>query len=755
MKKIQRVLSFFLAVILLYSTVFTGNVFAETSSEDKILTRSSIEMGFDTEFFIPATVGNSIGRAYLHTPYEDGTLTSGEELDLSLYSLNKSRAAGDVVQIIKGDTFSYNGWVTSEYSVLNGSNTYRGVCAEPSKSSPSGYYTVSVLNDDVIKALLYAFENETMRKNVYGDASYNGQFCNMHITVGYRYSGDLQGTNDEAIAGAKNTIRFFEEQFIPTYASELSEYTVYVALNDKQDIVWLEKNPSAKIKLVKSSSDPSITEGNACYSLEGAEYTIYSEKECVNSVGLLVTDANGESNTVSLKNGTYYIKETKAPKGFLKDEEVHEVTLTSENSEIPRVLSVEDKSTMDPISVLLKKVNADTNLNGNQINLSLENAEFTIKYYDVENSMIDPAETGKTPVRTWVFKTDEDGFSTLDTSYLVSGDELYLTSSGIPSLPIGTITIQETKAPEGYHINDEIFVIPINGESEGVTSYNYPEIPERALKLNLKKVQAGTEIPIKGVTFEHTKPDGTKETLETDENGELSFVGLGFGRHTVVEVDSADYVLNTNVIDFTVEEGNKITINSEAVETDTVGNISLTVDEGGDLEAIVENKPEPYSLRVLKVSDEGSKLSGAEFTLYADEKLTEVISVMETDEEGLLTIDGMIAGKTYYLRETKAPEGYRLPENNMVYSINIKSIPAEDVFTFTVNGEAFGKEDTDESRGIYYTNEDGEDTVNIRVVNSAGALLPETGSGMTVLMITVGVLLMVSVLFVSRLKKNN
>ncbi|MDQ9827091.1 prealbumin-like fold domain-containing protein, partial [Acinetobacter sp. 163] len=71
---------------------------------------------------------------------------------------------------------------------------------------------------------------------------------------------------------------------------------------------------------------------------------------------------------------------------------------------------------------------------------------------------------GATPERTWVLKTDEDGFTALDKSLLVSGDEFYYASNGDPTIPVGTVTMQETKAPEGYLLNNEIFVVKVKPE---------------------------------------------------------------------------------------------------------------------------------------------------------------------------------------------------------------------------------------------------------------------------------------------------
>lgn len=82
--------------------------------------------------------------------------------------------------------------------------------------------------------------------------------------------------------------------------------------------------------------------------------------------------------------------------------------------------------------------------------LKLEGAEFTVKYYKGDYAEdVDPATQGATPERTWVLKTDEDGFTYLQDNYKVSGDEFYYNSTNLPTIPIGTVTLRETKAPEG------------------------------------------------------------------------------------------------------------------------------------------------------------------------------------------------------------------------------------------------------------------------------------------------------------------
>ena len=107
---------------------------------------------------------------------------------------------------------------------------------------------------------------------------------------------------------------------------------------------------------------------------------------------------------------------------------------------------------MDPVGVLLGKVDKETNLNKPEGSLPLKGALFKVKFYAGVQMDSDPAASGKTVTKKWVFRTDADGFAYYDSQYLVSGDELYTGPTGSKQLPLGTITIKETQAPEGYLI---------------------------------------------------------------------------------------------------------------------------------------------------------------------------------------------------------------------------------------------------------------------------------------------------------------
>lgn len=276
------------------------------------------------------------------------------------------------------------------------------------------------------------------------------------------------------------------------------------------------------VAIIKSSADAAVTSGNGCYSLQGAVYKMYrSTTDAMNNsnaVATFITDANGYAVVNDIPLGTYVIKETQPPKGYALNGNMYPATVTSSHTPTAplRINSVE-RPQMDPVNVLLTKLNS----NGQ----GLAGAEYTFKYYR-EQSDTDLASKGKTPERTWVMKTDDNGYIWLDNGYKISGDNFYYTLSGIVSLPLGTLTIQETKAPEGYVLDSTVYVrqITSQGTGEAVTTYNAPTVTEETIRgdLAFTKVDAATDEPIAGVKFEITDAKGESHIVWTDDKGYYS-----------------------------------------------------------------------------------------------------------------------------------------------------------------------------------------------------------------------------------------
>ena len=513
-----------------------------------------------------------------------------------------------------------------------------------------------------------------------------------------------------------------------------------------------------KLCIKKTSANPAITDNNPCYSLQGAEYGVYKTeadaKANKNKVKTLTTEESGWSNTVELDEGTYYLKETKNPKCYALNSEVKSVSVKANNTtQYGTNNELKDYPQSDPVSVVLGKVDKETNKNKPQGSASLANAEFTVKYYKGLYDE-DPATKGQNPERSWVLKTDEDGSCDLSDSYKISGDKFYYDSNNIIVLPVGTITIQETKAPVGYFINNEVFVRKItpNGVSESVSTYNQPEILEKVIKFNIKKVQVGTTTPVSGAVFLHTKPDGTTEELTTNSSGEITITGLETGIHKIKESKAPDgYQLNPNEVVFNVASGTgKITFTSGTNSLVTHG-----TKDSGDGYATFSDKVNPFNLKITKTNEHGKVLKGAEFRLYSDADCKNVVDTQTSDDKGLLTFKNLDVEKTYYFEETKAPQGYRIPvdENGKAYvhSVYVKATPQTNTFEFTVDGIKYDTSKTTGNVRLEGTKKDR--VVAVDITNKTTQLLPETGSNGTIILVALGLGVLGLAYVASRRKK--
>lgn len=513
-----------------------------------------------------------------------------------------------------------------------------------------------------------------------------------------------------------------------------------------------------KLSIMKKSANPEITDNNPCYELKGAEYGVYKTEADAKSdkskVTSLKTKDTGLSNTVELEAGTYYLKEVTAPKGYALSSEINKVTITAgKETQFGTNNELMDYPQADPVGILLGKIDKETNKNKPQGSASLEGAEFTIKYYKGLYDE-DPAKLGQTPARSWVLKTDNDGLTYLDSDYKVSGDDFYM-SGNIATIPVGTITIQETKSPTGYFVNNEVFVrkIEANGTDQHVSTYNQPKVLEKVIKFNIKKVQVGTTTPVSGAVFLHTKPDGTTESLTTDEKGEITITGLETGVHKIKESKAPDgYQLNTNEVVFEVEAGTgKIKFTSDSNSLVTQG-----FEDSGDGYATFADMVNPFDLKITKTNEHGKVLKGAEFTLYSDKDCTKVVDTQVSDENGVLSFKDLKVETTYYFKETKAPKGYRIPVdengNAYVHSVYVKSVPQNNTFDFTVDNAMYNTSNTTGTVHLEGTKKDR--VVAVSITNKTTQLLPETGSNGTIILLGLGCAIIAFALYRSSKEKH-
>ena len=270
------------------------------------------------------------------------------------------------------------------------------------------------------------------------------------------------------------------------------------------------------LAIQKKSGNPSITNGNDCYSLKGAVYGIYRDGSLVKKLTL---NASGFAKATDLEVDTYQVKEITAPKGYALDKKTY--TITVKEDQTVTVTST-DMPQNDPAGVLLQKFDSETGESIPQGDGSLAGAEYTVKYYDDYYDSVSELKNVK-PTRTWIFETDEKGFLRFNENFFVSGDKLYYSSSGAVTFPYGTVTIQETKAPDGYFLNEEIYLEQITsngGTTEVVHTYNKPTDDTaqsekvKQMKLHLHKTGGNGDVPLADAEFTIKLKSDVQEALD-------------------------------------------------------------------------------------------------------------------------------------------------------------------------------------------------------------------------------------------------
>ncbi len=285
-------------------------------------------------------------------------------------------------------------------------------------------------------------------------------------------------TDDKGEATVSNLVPstyYVKEKKAPKgFKLDTTKHTVVIKANETTTLKVSDEPsttpppPEGYIKIKKSSSEPSITADNKNYSLENAVYGIYSDSACKNKVGEIETDSNGTGLSDALNIGKYYLKEITASEGYKVDVTVYSGTVSEAKT---TTVSVKEEPCTQTIEVLLQKKNATT---GTTAHKDMTGAEYTVCYF-TDYLEDEEAVNEATPERTWVLAVDENGLCKYDTDHLVSGDELYCDSKSKYVMPLGTVTIQETKAPEGFYLDDTLFIRQIKKNSSGnVSQYNLP-----------------------------------------------------------------------------------------------------------------------------------------------------------------------------------------------------------------------------------------------------------------------------------------
>ena len=437
------------------------------------------------------------------------------------------------------------------------------------------------------------------------------------------------------------------------------------------------------ISVHKSSANPGITDGNDCYSLEGAEFTVYNAAG--QSMGTLVTNANGDTNTLEIPEGTYTVRETKPPKGYLPAPD-QQITVRGGQQTTAQVT---DMPSGDPMRMAVGKYDGDTEYKANNLpqgSASLEGAEFTVEYFDtVDYDNYDALKkAGVKPTRSWIFRTNANGIANFTKNDFVSGDEFYLDTNGNPTMPRGSVVVYESKAPVGYKLNSDVSFQKIQDNYlEGVTTFNMPEIPETVIRggVSVQKLDSETgQTPqggasLEGITFsiindnpnavtvdgKSYNPGQTVKNIVTDKNGVAKTPAncLPYGKYIIRETATNDGYLNTsNEMRVTVSEDGKM-YSFNAKDDIVRGGVEITKHdiETGTGDPLGGASLDGTQFQVKSLNDKPVIVGGVTYTKG------QVIQPLLTIEDGHASSDAQwLPFGLYSIQEVKAGEGYLLTD---------------------------------------------------------------------------------------------
>ena len=439
------------------------------------------------------------------------------------------------------------------------------------------------------------------------------------------------------------------------------------------------------VTLTKTSADVSITQGNSAYSLAGATYNVYKGTSGTGSVvATFTTDEAGHATlSTPLEDGTYSVKEVTPPKGYKLDTKVYTFTINGADTS----LSVEDEP--GTLTLKLKKKDSQTGSTP-QGNASLAGAVYQVSYQ----------KGGQTV--TQELTSDASG-----------------NLGALEGLPLGTVTVKELTAPEGYRLDTEVHTYTVDGSQLVGDTYTLEvddlteDVQRGGLTIQKLDSETGTtpqgNASLEGISFEivnnsqntvvvngNTAAPGQVAMTITTNSAGVATTGesaLPYGEYTVREVSTNDSMLQT----FTEE-------------------ISVTIDSDGEmLEYEAENEVVRGGIDLEKQDSQtgatpqgNSSFAGIEFeiinrsanpvvvgsTTYA---VGDVVMTITTDESGHAgTGSDVLPYGTYEVREAATNESMLLTWQGETVQVrqNGHSVAVTAVNDVERGGLAVEKQDT-------------------------------------------------------------
>ena len=481
---------------------------------------------------------------------------------------------------------------------------------------------------------------------IYSDAACTKLIAEMPAT-------DQNGASQLTMEKTQEVV-YLKEISVPTgYQIDTKSYNVTLAIGKTTTKNATDKRTNAKLNIAKQDAETGNT-------VAGAVFGIYNAKDIQTKDGKVIvkadtllqemtSDEKGQAAcTLDLPLGSYYVKELKAPDGFVSSDEVLRFDASYQGQDVQTV-TLKSVKKNQPTTVEITKSDATTGV-------ELDGAY--LKVTDKDGNVVD----------SWTSSKDAPHVI----KYLKVGE---------------TYTLHEEFAPHGYLVaNDVTFTVKDTGEVQKVEMKD--EVPVGELIINKKgefldsvtladkvkgvvehifnyvtgkltdvtfEVYAEEDIKAAdGVSDDYYKKDELIATIKTDETGIAKLENLPLGKYYVKETGTAyGHVLDGEIrhVDLTYMDQNTPVV---VYDKDW------------------QNNRQRVEVSVLKKEKDSDRtLEGAIFGLFAKEDIKsettgkvlieadEIIELKSTDEEGKITfVADLPIGATYYVKELYAPDGF-------------------------------------------------------------------------------------------------
>ena len=213
------------------------------------------------------------------------------------------------------------------------------------------------------------------------------------------------------------------------------------------------------------------------------------------------------------------------------------------------------------------------------------------------------------------------------------------------NLVYGEYTYQETKAPEGYVIDNTKHAFKIETDKQVVSQTVTNDAIKGKIEItktdskDSKKILANTEFTI----FDSNKKEIAKAM--TNKEGKVEFDNLVYGNYYYQETKAPEgYTIDSKMYPFEIKDNNQV-ISKTVLDDKIIGKIEITKTDSKDSKKVLAN---------------------TEFTIF-DSNKKEVLKGV-TNKEGKIVFDNLEYGN-YYYQETKAPEGYKIDDKLYLFEI--------------------------------------------------------------------------------------